>query len=286
MQQITSIPKLPARQLDSHKGTFGKVCIIAGSKGMAGAPALAATAALRSGAGLVRIATPESILPTVAAFNPCYTTIALPQNKQGQISEKAIPALLNIANENDILAFGPGIGTSKDVKTCLQKLLEHNTKPITIDADGLNCLATIKHWHKLSAAPITLTPHPGEMKTLWQKTFRTPQPKDRIKQATELAKHTNTTVILKGHNTIVANAENFYINTTGNPGMATAGAGDTLTGIIAALAAQGLTPFDAAILAVYTHGQAADIATKQIPQISLIATDITNHLPQAFKTQQ
>jgi len=282
MQAINNIPKLKPRSADAHKGDFGRVCIMAGSVGMSGAAALAGRAALRAGAGLVRVAVPESILPIVASIEPSFTTIPLPQDGSGRISSKAINIILNAVSENDVLAFGPGIGCSNALCSVLETLLQQENLRLIIDADGINNLSTIKGWPaKLKAKPI-LTPHPGEMKKLWAGLFREQLPADRQEQAGRLAKSTNTVVALKGAGTVVTDGKKIYVNKTGNPGMATAGSGDVLTGVIAALCGQGLNNFDAAVLGVYIHGLAGDIAAQKLGQVSLIATDIINSLPEAF----
>ncbi len=282
MQLVNDISKLKIRAADSHKGDFGKVAIIAGSLGMTGAAALAGTAALRAGAGLVRVATPKSVLPIVASAEPCFTTIPLDEDKNGRISAKAINKILNLVKENDIIAFGPGIGVSSALKAILETLLKQDNLKLVIDADGLNNLSKIKNWPEILKAEIILTPHPGEMKRLCSALFREPLPDDRQQQALLLAENTKTTVILKGAGTVVTDADKLYVNTTGNPGMATAGSGDVLTGVVTALWAQGLNSFDAAVLAVYIHGLAGDIAAEKIGQTSLIATDIAKALSDAF----
>ncbi len=282
MQKIETIPKLKPRATDAHKGDFGKVCIIAGSIGMSGAAALAGRAALRAGAGLVRVATPKSVLPIVASIEPSFTTIALPEDSLGLISAKAINPILEAAGQNDCLAFGPGIGTSGALRSLLAALLEQDIRLI-IDADGLNNLSGIKDWPSRLKAKLILTPHPGEMKRLWSALIREPLPNDRRQQAVKLAQQTKTVVALKGAGTVVTDGQIVYTNKTGNPGMATAGSGDVLTGIIIALAGQGLNNFDAAVMGVYTHGLAGDIAAENLGQTSLIATDIIDALPEAFK---
>lgn len=285
MNTITDIPTLPLRPVDGHKGTFGRVLIVGGSQGFSGAPALAAKAALRSGAGLVRVAVPTSVQPVVAALDPCYTTIALPEDRQGQSNDKATAQLLKSAAENDVVAFGPGAGTGRGVKQALLALLAVKDLPLVVDADGLNVLATLTgpgNWVQNKKARLILTPHPGEMKRLWAGLFREPLPSDRTEQAARLAQYADCSVVLKGAGTVVTDGQNVYINTTGNPGMATAGAGDVLTGVIAALCGQGLAPFDAAVLGVYVHGRAGDIAANAIGQIGLIATDIIDTLKNAF----
>lgn len=283
MRKITEMPKLSARKADSHKGDFGKVCIIAGSIGFSGAAAISAKAALRSGAGLVRVAVPKSVLPIVASIEPCYTTIPLAEDSTGKISAKAIDTILNAVEENDCIAFGPGLGVSNGVKTVLENLLRLEGIRLVIDADGLNNLANLKDWPQINKANLILTPHPGEMKRLWDGLLRKPMPQDREAAAIEFSKETKSIIVLKGYQTVVTNAEKIYINKTGNPGMATAGTGDVLTGIITALCGQGLDNFNAAQLGVHVHGFAGDFAAKEKGQISMIATDILDYLSQAFK---
>ncbi len=283
MQVIDNISKLKPRAVDAHKGDFGKVCIIAGSIGMSGAAALAGRSALRAGSGLVRVATPKSVLPIVASIEPSFTTIALPEDSHGRISAKAINQILETINENDCLAFGPGLGISSALRSILKILLEQDKLRLVIDADGLNNLAGIKNWPNQLKASLILTPHPGEMKRLWSAILREPLPSDRQEQAVRLAQHTKTVITLKGASTVVTDGQKVYINKTGNPGMATAGSGDVLTGIITALAGQGMSNFDAAVLGVYIHGLAGDIAAEKAGQISTIATDIVDAVPEAFK---
>ena len=283
MRKITEMPKLSARRADAHKGDFGKVCIIAGSTGFSGAAAIAAKSALRSGCGLVRLAIPRSILPIVAAIEPCYTTIPLAEDSSGKISAKAVDTLLKAAQENDIIAFGPGVGTANGVKAVLENLLRLDGVRLVIDADGLNNLAALPDWPNICKANVILTPHPGEMKRLWDALLRKPMPADRETITVEFANVAKAVIVLKGHNTVVADTEKIYVNTTGNPGMATAGCGDVLTGVVAALCGQGLNNFDASVLAVYVHGLAGDLAARDKGQISLIATDIMDYLPQAFR---
>ena len=282
MDKITQVPKLPARSKDAHKGTFGKVCIIGGSVGMTGAVALAGKAAFRSGAGLVRIATPESVLPVVASMEPCYMTVPLNENADGQISSEAASALIDVISISEVVAFGPGAGTGKGVRDSLLAVLSQTDGTVVVDADGLNCLAKSPEWIGRKRASAILTPHPGEMKRLWASQIRGAIPTDRIEQATTLAAKTFSTVVLKGHQTVVADKDKVYVNTTGNPGMATGGTGDVLTGVITAMVGQGLSDFDAAVLGVYIHGIAGDIAAERIGETSLIATDIIDCLSEAF----
>ncbi|MCK4959999.1 MAG: NAD(P)H-hydrate dehydratase [Planctomycetes bacterium] len=282
MQQISEIPKLATRAADAHKGSFGKICIVGGSVGFSGAMAIAGRSALRSGAGLVRVATPESVLGIIAAIEPCYTTIPLPADADGRMSSEAVNVVLDQVEDNDVMAFGPGAGIGSGVKDVINALIGQGRLRLVVDADGLNCLARAGDWPGRRKASMILTPHPGEMKRLWAGLFREPLPPSRIEQAGALAEKTGCVVVLKGAGTVVTDAERVYVNTTGNPGMATAGSGDVLTGVIAAMVAQGLNDFDATVLGVYVHGLAGDIAAKKIGQVSLMATDITDNLGEAF----
>jgi ADP-dependent NAD(P)H-hydrate dehydratase len=283
MRTVTKIPRLKPRAADTHKGNFGKICIIAGSIGMSGAAVLAGRAALRAGAGLVRVATPKSVLPIVASIEPSFTTIPLPEDNAGRIAASAVNIILNLIPDNNCIAFGPGLGITQGVSSVLERLLEQKGLRLIIDADGLNNLSKINDWPRQNKADIILTPHPGEMKRLWAELFRTPLPTDRKEQAIQLANKTKTVVVLKGKGTVVSDGEKLFVNKTGNPGMATGGTGDILTGVIIALVGQGLSNFDAAVLGVYVHGLAGDIAAKKFGQISLIATDIIDSLGEAFK---
>ena len=283
MEIVREVPKLKPRPVDGHKGTFGRVCVIAGSIGMTGAAALVGRAALRAGAGLVRVATAKSALPIVASIEPSYTTAPLPEDSAGRISAKAINAILNAAAENDVVAIGPGLGQSSGLRSIVEALLQQEGLRLIIDGDGLNNLSKLTGWPKKRKANVTLTPHPGEMKRLWSALFREEMPHDRQEAATRMASTTGAVVALKGAGTVVTDGNRVYINTTGNPGMATAGSGDVLTGVLAALMGQGMDNFDSTVLGVYIHGLAGDIAADRLGQISLMATDIIDALPEAFK---
>ncbi len=279
---VTEVPHLAPRPLDANKGTFGRVLIVAGSRGMSGAAVLCASAALRGGAGLVRLAVPEGILSIVAAVNPCYTTAPLPQDAHGRLSKAALPQLLELVNGNTVAALGPGLGQSDDLGDMLAAVLEQTTTPLVLDADALNVLgsgrldALRKH-----QGPIVLTPHPGEFARLTGCDIPTVQA-HRQELAAEFARR-GVIVVLKGHGTVVTDGRSVYVNTTGNPGMATGGTGDVLGGLIAALLGQQLEPFAAAQLGVYLHGRAGDLAREQVGEVSLIATDLLDYLPQAFQ---
>lgn len=284
MEIINAVPKLPPRPVEGHKGTFGRVLVIAGSVGMTGAAALVGRAALRAGSGLVRVATARSALPIVAAIEPCYTTLPLAEDSEGRISAKAVNAILSAVQENDVAAVGPGMGQSPGLRSLIGTLLQQEGLRLLIDGDGLNNLSRLPDWPKKCRADVVLTPHPGEMKRLWSGLFREEMPKDRKETAIRMAQATEAVVALKGAGTVVTDGRRVYVNTTGNPGMATAGSGDVLTGVITSLVGQGLSRLDATILGVYIHGMAGDIASSRLGQVSLIATDIIDTLAEAFKT--
>lgn len=284
MEIITALPKLPPRPIEGHKGTFGRVLVIAGSVGMTGAAALVGRAALRAGSGLVRVATSKAAQPIVAAIEPCYTTLPLAEDSEGRISAKALNAILNAVQENDVVAVGPGMGQSAGLRSVIEALLQQESLRLLIDGDGLNNLSRLSGWPKKCKADVILTPHPGEMKRVWSGLFREEMPKDRQETAARTAQTTGAVVALKGAGTVVTDGRRLYVNTTGNPGMATAGSGDVLTGVITALRGQGLDRLDATILGVYIHGMAGDIASSRLGQISVMATDILDALPEAFRT--
>ncbi|MBP7054007.1 MAG: NAD(P)H-hydrate dehydratase, partial [Phycisphaerae bacterium] len=274
MEIVETTPRLPPRPTEGHKGTFGRVLIVAGSVGMTGAAALAGRSALRAGAGLVRVATARSALPTVAAIEPCYTTLPLAEDNEGRVSAKALGVILNAAQGNDVVAIGPGVGQSTGLRSIVEALLQQEGLRLLVDGDGLNNLSKISGWPTKRKADLVLTPHPGEMKRLWPSLFREEIPQDRQQTATRAAQAAGAVVALKGAGTVVTDGRQVYINTTGNPGMATAGSGDVLTGAVAALMGQGLSSLDATILGVHLHGLAGDLAAQRLGQISLMATDI------------
>jgi len=281
MQRINAIPKLPIRPADAHKGTAGLVFVVAGSRGMAGAAALVGNAALRAGAGLVRIATADAALDTVAGLAPCCTTTPLPDDG-ASIAHEAVPQVLKLIEGWQVLAIGPGLGQTDGVAGVVQAVLSHVTIPIILDADGLNVLGHHAGTaFKAARAPVIITPHPGEAARLLGVTTKEIQA-DREGAAARLAA-CGTVAVLKGHGTVVTDGQRMYVNTTGNPGMATAGAGDVLTGMLAALAASGMPPFEAAVLAVWAHGRAGDLAAEKLGILGVTALDILDCVPQALR---
>lgn len=282
MDEITQLPVLRPRRPDSNKGDFGRVLVIAGSRGMSGAAVLCGSAALRGGAGLVRVAVPESIWPVVAAANPCLMTAPLVEDDCGRFGVGAENDLLTLAKANDVVAIGPGLGRSSGISTLLARLLPQLQAAVVLDADGLNAFADHPESLKQHGGPLILTPHPGEFARLLRSDTRIVQ-SQRRELAVRFAAEHNAVVVLKGHGTIVSDGRRVYQNTTGNPGMATAGTGDVLTGVIAALLGQGLDPFAAAQLGVHVHGLAGDLAREERGEVSLIATDLLDALPRVFR---
>lgn len=278
---IPPLPRLLPRRPDSHKGDFGRALLIGGSQGMAGSIALAGLAALRSGVGLLKIATPEVIQATVASFDACAMTIGLPADAAGRIALSARQAIEAAADEATAVAIGPGLGRSSELNDLVAGLYSGLKKPLVIDADGLNALATRIATLPRPPAPRILTPHPGEFARL------TGEPKIEVHQreslAQSFAERTGTVVVLKGHRTVITDGFQVALNLTGNPGMATGGTGDVLTGIITALVCQGMPAYEAARLGVHVHGLAGDLAAAELGQIALIATDLIRYLPRAWK---
>lgn len=285
MRVVTEVPRLARRRPDVHKGDIGRILIVGGCSGMAGAPCLAANAAFRAGAGLVRMAVPETILNTCSILAPLATGTPLPASGVGSLvgTRFVLERLLNLAEDNDVLVVGPGLGREPATAALIRELVAGSTKPVVLDADGLRALGPNPHIAPEVADRLVLTPHPGEFAALTGSDTRTVQ-SDRKAAAAEFVRTTGTVLALKGHQTVVCDRNRLYVNTTGNPGMATGGSGDVLAGVIAALLGQKLAPYDAAVLGVCVHGLAGDIAAKKKGEVSLIATDIVDHLPDAFRT--
>ncbi|NTU43307.1 MAG: NAD(P)H-hydrate dehydratase [Nitrospirales bacterium] len=293
--QETISGNIRKRKRQTHKGDYGHVFIVAGSRGKTGAALMAARACLRAGAGLVTLGVPESLMEVFQCRVSEEMLIPLSDDGRGTISAKALDEILQFSSDKaDVLAAGPGLGISEGTKTVMRGLIAAAEVPMVLDADGLNSL---ENPAALSQAkqPVILTPHPGEMERLIQKTevrgqksedreIRQKIEKDRIGTALSFAEKTGAYVVLKGAPTITAapSGESF-INTTGNPGMATAGSGDVLTGAISGLLGQGLSPLSAAVTGVYLHGLSGDLGAHLKGERSLTATDIIEHLPSAIK---
>lgn len=272
---------LPSRSEAAHKGDVGRVLVVGGCCGevlMVGAPALTANAALRSGAGLVQAAVPEPLRMAVAILVPCATTRTLPQDAAG---------LLQAAGEYqaDVVALGPGLGSSLPAEV-VGEFLAQFSGGVVVDADGLNRLAELPAPTFHDPRRVVLTPHPGEMRRLLaargQEANFADTPAGRRSAALALVEAFGCTVVLKGHATVVTNGDRLFVNDTGNSGMATAGTGDVLTGMIAALLGQGMPALEAAILGVHLHGLAGDFAAEELGRHAMTALDVVDYLPEAF----
>jgi len=280
------IASLPPRSEDAHKGDVGRVVIIGGccdaDVAMAGAPALTANAAFRSGCGLVQVVTPELLRSAVIGLAPCATTRSIPND---------VDSLLRFVSEfeADVVAFGPGLGDTITVETG-EAFLSRCPCPLVVDADGLNLMVKSAAVRFSDPSRVILTPHPGEAKRLLAAVGRDltleRSPTSRRQAACALHDIYRCVIVLKGRGTIVTNGDRLYVNGTGNAGMATGGSGDVLTGIIAALVGQGLECFEAAILGVFLHGLAGDFAAEELGRYSMTALDIIEYLPEAFSEHE
>ncbi len=267
------------RPADSHKGSFGNALAFCGSYGMAGAATLAVKGALRCGAGRVTAAIPQSIYPMVTVAQPEAVCLPLPENAKGQATLSARSVLREALPKASSLLIGCGLGQSQDTAALVADLLDLAECPVVLDADGINAMATHIDGWKADKAPIILTPHPGEMARLCHTTVEKVEA-DRVGIARKLATEKGVWVVLKGHHTVIASPDReVLVNNTGNPGMATAGSGDVLAGMIASFAAQGMSPLQAAMCGVYLHGLAGDAAASRLSQRGMLPSDLVNELP-------
>ncbi|MFB3920452.1 MAG: NAD(P)H-hydrate dehydratase [Terriglobia bacterium] len=275
------------RRLDAHKGDFGHVLILAGSLGKTGAAAMAAKAALRAGAGLVTVATAQSALPIVASLGMEFMTEPLPETDAGTVSLRALDygRLDQLVDGKTVMAVGPGIGASRETAEFVRTVVNRYDVPLVLDADGLNAFAGCMDTLRPEGRVRILTPHPGEMARLTGNTTREILAQ-RVEVAREFAKRHQATLVLKGARTLTAAPDGqVWVNSTGNPGMATGGTGDVLTGLIAGLLAQYpiRPPSEVARAGVFLHGVAGDLAAQQLGQTSLIAGDLLDAVPAAFR---
>jgi len=280
--EIGPLPRLPKRPAASHKGTFGRALLVGGSVGMTGAIGLAGRAALRGGAGLVQLAVPACCQSIVASYEPSYMTVALDDDGEGRIALSALEDLESVARVATALGVGPGLGRSEGLVELVGAVYTRFSQPAVFDADGLNALAAQPELLAKAGGPRILTPHPGEFRGLIATSERFTR-EELEGRARELAGRLDVVVVLKGHHTYITDGHSTAVNNTGNPGMATGGTGDVLTGLIVALLCQGLTPFDAARLGVHLHGLAGDLAAETLGEVSLMATDLVDYLPRAFR---
>jgi len=277
-------PLAASRPAAANKGSFGHVLVVGGSLGKAGAAAMAGISALKVGAGLSTVATPKSVLPTVAGFHPEVMTEPLHETAEGTIAEKALSRIGQLAVGKTVLAVGPGISRNPETSALVRDLLKGHTIPVVLDADGLNAFEGRAAELNGDSRPLVLTPHPGEMARLTGMTIAAIQ-RDRINVARTFAREHKLILVLKGHRTLVAKPDGeVWVNTTGNPGMATGGTGDILTGMVAGFAAQNPQGISLAVTAaVYIHGLAGDVARASVGEHSLVATDLVQALPESFR---
>lgn len=273
---------LPARPREGHKGTFGHVFVVAGSLGRSGAALLASRAALRTGAGLTTLACPESVLTAGEARPAEIMTLPLPETAERTLAARALDPLLAALKPAGAVAIGPGLSTQAETQAVIRELLARITVPMVVDADGLNALADHLEPLRRPHPPMILTPHPGEMGRLTRLGSREVQ-RRRIELAIDFARIHQVVLVLKGARTVVATPDGrATVNSTGNAGMATAGAGDVLTGVIAALLAQGLPVDQAARLGVYLHGSAGDLIAAEHGERGMLAGDLVDRIPSAL----
>lgn len=296
LEDVTTspLPALRPRDSNSHKGDFGRAVLVGGSRGMSGAISLAGKSTLRSGAGLVTVVVPACAQGIVASIEPCYMSHAL-ADEDGHVAASAADDVLAIAENATAVALGPGIGRSAAIVGLVEKLYRTLKQPMVVDADALFALSKTPATLAASSGPRILTPHPGEFSTLATALSGSDDAAMAVKTGEEAHRKTaaaflaqrdlsgRTIIVLKGHRTVVSDGKRISVNNTGNPGMATGGSGDVLTGIITAMLCQGLEPFDAARLGVHVHGLAGDLASENLGQVSMIASDLIDYLPKAFQ---
>lgn len=280
------LPRLPPRRRDTSKRDYGRVLIVGGAAGMAGAPALAAMAALRAGAGLVELLVPQCVATIAAGFDPCVMTRGLADDGRGTLAAGALPAILERAAAADAVAVGPGLGRSAGVRAVVAGLWREIEVPGVFDADALFALSAAGGPAAAHAGPRILTPHAGELLRLLGLDPGDERSRERgwlEARAGELAATGDVTIVLKGPATLVVDRRAAAHNDTGNPGMAKGGSGDVLTGVIAALVAQGLPPFAAARLGAWVHGAAGDAAAAEKGEVSMTPVDLLDRLHVGFR---
>jgi NAD(P)H-hydrate epimerase len=281
-KQIAAL--FPRRRVSSHKGDYGHLLIIGGSRNLAGSIILAGRAALRSGIGLITLAMPSSLKTIVSCAVPEAMSLPLLEDENAAITHRSREHILAYIRARGVTAVACGIGltTHSGAQKLVEYLIAHLDVPFLVDADGLNCLKGKINLLAQKHSPCIITPHPKEMSRLSGIAVAAIQKKRRA-VARAIAKKSRCIVVLKGHETVVTNGKEIFLNPTGNPGMATGGTGDVLTGITGAFLAQGITPLAAAKAGVFIHGLAGDIVKKKKTEMSLIASDVIENLPQAFK---
>lgn len=268
---------LPDRKTDSHKGDYGKVLLLCGSVGFTGAAALAAMGALRSGAGLVYLGVPESIYAIEAVKLTEAIVFPLPE-EDGKLSAKAIPEIRKHLKGMDAVLIGCGLGISTGTMAVLDAVLQEFKGPVVVDADGISMLATCPELVKERQSPTVLTPHEGEFRRL-----DIAVEEERLTGAMIAAKELGCIILRKGHGTVITDGKDYYINPTGNPGMAVGGSGDVLAGILVSLLGQGIAPLQATACAAWLHGAAGDRSAQKLGQYGMLPTDMLQELPYLMK---
>ena len=277
-------PLFPERPKDTHKGIFGHLLVVAGSRGKTGAAAMASNAALRSGAGLVTLAVPKNLQPIYEMKLTEVMTEPLSESEKWSISENALGEILALSEGKNAVALGSGIEPTSAAVKVMAGLIKELSHPVVIDAGGIDAIIANRDILKNAKGPRIITPHPGEMGRLLGISSMNVQA-DRVGIAKAFAEENNVVVVLKGAHTVIAVPEGrAFINTTGNPGMATAGTGDALTGIIGGLLAQGFNPEQAALASVYLHGVAGDMVKDEKGEYGIMATDLIEKIPYAIKS--
>ena len=268
---------LPDRKPDSHKGDYGRILLLCGSVGYTGAAALAAMGALRSGAGLVFLGVPESIY-AIEAVKLTEAIVFPLADEKGKISANAIPVILNRIKTMDAVLVGPGLGQSEDTFLVTKAVLENGVCPVILDADGINVMARHMDILRDRHYPTILTPHAGEFGRICDQFAA-----DRVSSAAAFAAEAGCILLLKGHETVITDGTECYVNNTGNPGMAVGGSGDVLAGMIASLVGQGVDPLNAAACCAWLHGAAGDICAEEIGQYGMLPSDMLEVLPRLLK---
>lgn len=272
----------PPREFDSHKGRFGHLLVIAGSEGKTGAAALCANAAMRCGTGLVTLGVAESLNPALEPLVLEPMTHPLPENEKGFLSDNCLKDILSLLTGKQALALGPGLGTREGTAKLVRELVMQSPVPLVLDADAVNCLADDPDVLKRKTVPAILTPHPGEMARLCRVSSRDVQA-DRLGLARKFASEWDVILILKGARTVIALPDGkAFINPTGNPGMASGGMGDVLTGMVSGFLAQGFSPEAACLAGVYIHGLCADVLSKQKGAFGFLARDMVQSIPETI----
>lgn len=277
LNQVVVLSLLPDRDSWGHKGTFGKVLLLCGSRGFTGAAYLAAMGALRTGAGLVFLGVPESIYAIEAVKLNEPVVFPLP-DKDGKLSEEAIPEIMARLPQMDAVLIGCGLGQSEGTLAVVKAVLENAACPVIVDADGINVLSAHRDILRGRQYPTILTPHDGEFARIGGCLTA-----DRMESAAALARDLDCIVLLKGHRTCISDGRTGYRNTTGNPGMAVGGSGDVLAGMIVSLLGQGIAHLEAAACGAWLHGAAGDLCAEELGQYAMLPTDMLNALPRLLK---